>query len=99
MTLERLSSLTGISNGYLSLLERGHYKITKKTRKKLEKVLGKIDWIETQKIHIRDSGYFEAEKLIQRLVEITLLMEEKDKSQVTELLNKYFMKNGNDINN
>lgn len=85
-----LAALVGIHQESLSLLERGLSKPTQATKEKFEKVLGKIDWIETQQsIIIRDPNYLEAEKLVQKLVEVCAAMARKDKQSIKRLIIKY----------
>lgn len=86
-----LAALVGIHRESLSLLERGLSKPTPSTKEKFERVLGKIDWIETNsKVQLKSPDYREAERLINQLVSITATMEGEDKKAIKKLITKYF---------
>ena len=93
MTQMQLVALTGINQHQISCIERGLQTPTESTRSRIEKVLGKIDWMETGKIKLLTPNYFKAERLVNRLVRITLTMKQKDKAEIIKLIHKYF-KNG-----
>ena len=90
MTQEQLASLTGICQENLSAIERGKWKTNEDTREKIESVLGKIDWIETESIILRDADYFKAERLLKKLVESTLNMEKGQRIEFIKIVRKYF---------
>ena len=89
-TQDRLSEMTGIPQQNLSALENGKYKPNLATRNKIEKVLGKVDWIETENITLKQTNYFKAERLLKRIVEMTLIMEDQQRDEFTRLVFKYF---------
>jgi transcriptional regulator with XRE-family HTH domain len=90
LTQDQLSELAGISQSNLSAIEHGKYKPNKSTREKIEKILGKVDWIETENITLKQTNYFKAERLLKRMVELTLTMEDKQRNEFKRLVFKYF---------
>jgi transcriptional regulator with XRE-family HTH domain len=90
MTQDRLSKLSGIYPSNISAIEHGRYKPNKRTRERIEHVLGPIDWVETEGITLQESSYFRAERLLKEIVEITFTMNNKQKEEFTQLVNKYF---------
>lgn len=91
LTQDALSHLTGIAQSNISALERGIYKATQTTREKIERVVGqKIDWLENEKITLRETSYFKAERLLKKMVELTLTMEQEQKDEFRKLVYKYF---------
>jgi len=90
LTQDQLSELTGISQSNLSAIENGKYKPNKSTREKIEKLLGKVDWIETENITLKKTNYFKAERLLKRTVELTLTMEDEQRNEFKRLVVKYF---------
>ncbi|MBN2828828.1 MAG: helix-turn-helix transcriptional regulator [Candidatus Cloacimonetes bacterium] len=90
LTQEKLSELTGIAQSALSRLERGKYNPNQTTRDRIEAVIGKVDWIENEKIKLRKSSYFKAERLLKKIVELTLTMEATQKEEFKQLIFKYF---------
>ena len=89
LTLEQLSEKTGILHNYLSCLERGKYKANRQTRYKIESVLGKIDWLATESIKLKQPNYFKAERLIKQMVALTLTMNDKERKEIALLTRKY----------
>jgi transcriptional regulator with XRE-family HTH domain len=90
LTQDHVCRMTGINQGYFSELERGVNKPNQETRERIESVLGKIDWIETESIVLRDSDYYMAERLLKKLVELTLTLEKGQRSELIKLVHKYF---------
>ena len=90
LTQDQLSEMTGIPQSNLSAIEHGKYKPNKSTRERIEKVLGKVDWIETEKITLRQTNYFKAERLLKQMVELTLTMDNQQKEDFQKLVVKYF---------
>jgi transcriptional regulator with XRE-family HTH domain len=90
LTQETLSKLTGISQGYISNIENGNHKANEITRQKIELVLGKVDWIETETIIVRDADYYKAERLLKNLVELSLNMERGQRIEFIKIVRKYF---------
>lgn len=90
LTQDQLSELTGIPQSNLSAIEHGKYKPNKSTREKIEKILGKVDWIETENITLRQTSFFKAERLLKRVVELTLTMEDQQRYEFQRLVFKYF---------
>lgn len=93
LTLRQLSEKTGIQTSYLSEMEHGLFKPKEFTRNKIEKVLGKIDWTETEGIQIEGTSYYDAERLVKKLVSISLLLADPEKNDLTQLIHKYFKLN------
>lgn len=89
-TQDRLSELTGIPQSNLSAIEHGKYNPTQSTRDRIEKVLGKVDWIETEKLTLRQTSFFKAERLLKKIVELTLTMDDRHKTEFNRLVFKYF---------
>lgn len=89
-TQDQLSELTGIPQSNLSAIEQGKYNPTQSTRDRIEKVLGKVDWIETEKLTLRQTSFFKAERLLKKIVELTLTMDNQQKSDFNRLVFKYF---------
>lgn len=89
-TQDRLSELTGIPQSNLSAIEHGKYKPNQSTRDRIEKVLGKVDWIETEKLTLRQTSFFKAERLLKKIVELTLTMDDQHKTEFNRLVFKYF---------
>jgi transcriptional regulator with XRE-family HTH domain len=89
LTQDMVEELTGIDSRQISMIERGLQKPNDSTRARLEEVLGKIDWLETTGVQVLGS-YIEAERLIKRLVGITVVMDKKDQMAIKKLITKYF---------
>jgi len=81
--------MTGISQDQISLIERGMRNPSLSTRNKIENALGKIDWAETTGIQVRGS-YQEAERLLKRLIGITIALDEKERKAIKRLIHKYY---------
>lgn len=90
LTQDKLSDLTGIAQSYLSEIERGVNKANQITRKKIQSVLGQVDWIETESVRLRETSYYKAERLLKRVVELTMSMEKSQKDEFRKLVYKYF---------
>lgn len=90
LTQDQLSELAGIPQSNLSAIEHGKYKPNNSTREKIEKILGKVDWIETENITLKQTNYFKAERLLKRMVELTLTMEDQQRDEFKRLVFKYF---------
>ena len=55
LTQEDLASLTGLSQGHLAAIEGGQYLPQKRTRKRLERILGsEVNWLTT---YAKDRGH------------------------------------------
>ena len=89
ITQTELGSVTGLSQCSISKIERGMVKGNLTTKHKIEAIIGKIDWTETEGVHLR-GDYSEAEMLIKQLVSITLGMAETDQKAIKKLIHKYF---------
>lgn len=86
-----LAALVGVHRESISLIERGLVKPTTSTKHKFEKVLGRIDWVETDsKVQIKDPNYFEAQRLVKVLVSITAIMDGEDLKAIKRLIHKYY---------
>ena len=90
VTQEKLAEMTGILQPNLSAIENGRRNPTEKVRERIEKVLGKIDWLESEQIHVESGTYYKAERLVKKLVEITLTMKTNEKHEINKLICKYF---------
>ena len=90
ITQDQLADETGIPQSNLSAIENGKYKPNQNTRQRIEQSLGKIDWIENEKITLRKDSYFNAERLLKKIVEMTLTMDDQQKDEFKQLLYKYF---------
>jgi transcriptional regulator with XRE-family HTH domain len=94
LTQEDLSVMSGISQDHLSFIERGIYKPTEKTRNKIEQALNtKVDWLETGTIELHDCNWYQAERQLKRLVELTLNLDLNEKREFTKIVRKYFKLN------
>jgi transcriptional regulator with XRE-family HTH domain len=85
-----LANLTAIKQSQISVIETGKVKPNARTRAAIENVLGPIDWTETTILPLRSGTYYEAERLVNKLVSITVALSEKDKASIKKLINKYF---------
>lgn len=92
LSQEQLSRMTGITIANISLVENGHHKPNEFTRERIESVLGRIDWIETQKVTLQTANFYRAERLLKRLVALSLTMCECDREELKNLIHKYFPK-------
>lgn len=92
LTQDALSHLTGIAQSYLSEIERGVNKPTQATREKIQTILGPVDWIETGAITLRETSYYKAERLLKKVVELTMSMEKSQRVEFTQMVHKYFQK-------
>lgn len=91
LSQEELGSLIGVNRVQVSRVETGKSLPFKSTKELFEAVLGPVDWLATARhITIRNPDYFEAEKLIERLVSITAGMGKKERKVIIQLLDKYF---------
>jgi transcriptional regulator with XRE-family HTH domain len=90
LTQEEMSELTGIPQSYYSEIERGKNKPHDHTKQRIEKVLGRVDWIETGHIQLHNSSWYRAESLLKKLVEATFNMDASQKSEFTKMVHKYF---------
>lgn len=85
-----LEKLSGIHREHISMIERGKVNANEKTRNKIESVLGKVDFIENQNVKLKNASYYQAERLVKRLVSITITMNPKDRNAINRLIHKYF---------
>ncbi len=90
LTQKILSEMSGISQDHLSLIERGKYKPTEKTRQKIEKVLGHIDWVLTSGIKIENPDFHKAEKMLKKVLGMTLTMNEIERLKFNKMILHYF---------
>jgi predicted transcriptional regulator len=90
ITQDVLADATGIPQQNISALEHGRFKPNQSTRSRIEKVLGKVDWIENEKIVLRKDSYFKAERLLKKIIELSLTMDAKQKDEFKQLVYKYF---------
>lgn len=91
LSQEELGSLIGVDRVQVSRVETGKSLPFKSTKGLFEAALGPVDWLATAKhITIRNPDYFEAEKLIERLVSITAGMGKKERKAIEQLISKYF---------
>ena len=91
LTQEKLSDLSGLYQEKISTVERGKTKANQQTRQKIEKALDrKVDWIETEGIQLKSPDWYEAERLLKRLVELTLSMDVADRDNFNKMFTKYF---------
>jgi transcriptional regulator with XRE-family HTH domain len=87
---EKLSQLTGIAQANISTYEKGIKKPTDKTKEKIERVLGKLDWIESEGIQLKESSWQIAEAHFKGMIEATLLMGKFERAKFNLLVLKYF---------
>jgi len=88
ITQDMLSEMTGITQEQLSLIERGVVRPRKKSRKKIESVLGLIDWSEVSGITLQ-AGYSEAIDLTNKLLGIMPVLSNKERRAIKNLISKY----------
>ena len=84
--------MTGIAQGDLSKIERGFNIVTERTKQKIEKAIGHIDWITNTNLDLSSANYYEAEKLVKKLIRTTALLDVQEKKAITSLITKYFKK-------
>jgi len=85
MNLIPLAELTGLTIANISLIERGLSKPSNKTRDKLEKVFGAIDFSEFDKkgkFRFKPATRIEAEKLLVTFTETLYRLDCKDQSYI-----------------
>ena len=81
----------GIDRVQVSRVETGKSLPFKSTKERFEIILGPVDWLATAKhITIRNPDYLEAEKLVERLVSITVAMNRKERKVIEQMISKYF---------
>ena len=90
LSLEKLSNLTGITPTNIHFLEHGKQFPNSKTRERLEKVLGRLDWFSTTGVKLRSGSYQECEDLLHKLLGIWVTLSSKEKSEFSKLVLKYF---------
>ena len=85
-----LAERAGISRVQVSNLETGKCNAQPETRKSIEVALGtSVDWLACVKLKLRDSGMNEAERLVKRLIELSVLMNPQERESIIITLNKY----------
>jgi len=89
-TQEALAHVIGSYKNHVSWLERGIHTPNEATRKKIESVLGDVDWFETSRMVLQQGSMFRAEKLFGKLMSVVLGMPEDEKRQFSEIVRKYF---------
>jgi predicted transcriptional regulator len=91
LTQRDLSERTGIVQSHISEIETGTFKANLSTRRKIEAVLGKVDWLETTVIrYCNNNSHYKAEQLVYKLIETTSLMDDVQKADINRLIHKYF---------
>jgi transcriptional regulator with XRE-family HTH domain len=89
ITQVMLEELTGITQEQISLIERGKVKPLQSTRERIEKVLGKIDWFATSPIKRFTGNYSKAERLTNKLLAITMLLDDNEVKAIEQLIIKH----------
>ena len=91
LTQEDLGKKTGIHREWISVVERGLSKPTQRTKAGIEAVTGPIDWLETASaISTKNPNYYQAERLVERLIAITATMDGSERTAIKKLITKYF---------
>jgi transcriptional regulator with XRE-family HTH domain len=85
-----LAELTELTQGQISNLERYVCNPTRDSKRRIEKVLGHIDWIGNSNVMLRNATWVDSEITLKRLVEQTLLMDLKQRKEFSRLVRKYF---------
>jgi predicted transcriptional regulator len=90
LTQTELSRLTGIYQPNLQVIEAGKVIAQRKSRARIEKVLGKLDWVGTSSVKIRTGDFVKAEKQLKRLLSMFIAMSEQEKSEFMAIITKCF---------
>jgi transcriptional regulator with XRE-family HTH domain len=91
LTQKQLGEMCGIFQPNIGTWERAKFTANRKTRQRIEAVLGtRIDWIETGKIRLRSGDWITAEKLLARLIGIVVAMPETERKEFTKMILKQF---------
>jgi predicted transcriptional regulator len=90
LTQEELSKLTGVHRVLISRAELGEVHPRPSTRKRLESVLGHVDWFEGRVFQTKTGDYYKAETMIRRLVSLTSTLDGEEREAIRELVMKYF---------
>lgn len=89
-TQEEMGALLGMHRVLISRIENGKELPYKTTKKMIENIIGRVDWIGTaQNLPKRQPDYYEAEALIEKLVMITKKMKREEKQSLKRLINTY----------
>ena len=78
LTQTELAKQSGMTQANINQLEKGDHSAKSGTKKKLEKVLGQIDWIETYKIKVHTKK--EAEGILKKFTKCLLGLNDTDKA-------------------
>ncbi len=88
-TQKELAELSGVKQPIISNIENGKVVSNPETKRKIEQVLGYVDWLSFERVMISGS-YAEAQKVVRTLKGIQLGMDVYEKRALWTLLWKHF---------
>lgn len=90
LTQVALAERCGLYPYNISTIERGRHRPNAETKRKIEAAIGHIDWIATERIEARTENYIRAERLLKRLIEISITLSEQQYERLRTLIAKHY---------
>jgi len=89
LTQQDLQHLTGLHQVVISNIESGKFSPQSKTKQRIEKILGRVDWLDNACISIEESNFLKAQSLFKRLLEQLYSMPDEERKSFMLMMKKY----------